>query len=99
MQWMHSREWIQAFPRSRLMARVGQIERQWKQAVALNPGYGAAYNNLAVSYERSFKLSEAEDAYRLALSLAPDNRDVIENLQRLRRWHKGRAAKDPGGGK
>jgi len=30
---MHSREWIQAFPRSRLMARAGQIERQWKQAV------------------------------------------------------------------
>ena len=89
-------------PRGNAYALEGlwdEAERQWKQAVALNPGYGAAYNNLAVSYERSFKLSEAEDAYRLALSLAPDNRDVIENLQRLRRWHKSNAAKGPGGGK
>jgi hypothetical protein len=64
--------------------------RQWKQAADLNPGYAAAYNNLGVAKERSFQLSEAEDAYRLALNLAPDNKDIMENLQRLRKWHKGK---------
>lgn len=61
--------------------------RQWKQAVGLNPGYAAAFNNLGVAYERSFRLSEAEDAYRMALNLYPDNKSIMENLRRLRRWH------------
>lgn len=47
---------------------------QYKKAVALQPGYVTAWNNLGDAYERKKAYGDALAAYREVLTYAPDNK-------------------------
>jgi tetratricopeptide (TPR) repeat protein len=56
------------------MERVDEAVAEYKAAVGLQPGYVTAWNNLGDAYERLKQYGPALDAYREALSYAPDNK-------------------------
>ena len=63
-------------------AREGDWSRAvtiWEGLVAADPYDAAAWNNLAVAYERSDRRSDAESAYRNALSASPGHRTIQRN--------------------
>ena len=52
---------------------------RWQKAVELDPGYAAAWNNLAIAYEHEGKFDEAKKAYEKALQLEPKNLMIRQN--------------------
>jgi tetratricopeptide (TPR) repeat protein len=56
------------------MDRVEEAEREYRAAVALQPGYVTAWNNLGDALERLKQYAPALEAYREALAYAPDNK-------------------------
>ena len=56
------------------MDRLEAAVAEYKQAVALQPGYVTAWNNLGDVYEKLKQYGPALDAYREVLSYAPDNK-------------------------
>jgi len=52
----------------------------WQKAVALDPTYAAAWNNLAIAYEHEGKFDEAKKAYEKALELDPKNLMIRQNF-------------------
>jgi Tfp pilus assembly protein PilF len=52
---------------------------RWERATQLDPTYVAAFNNLAVGYEREGQLSKARAAYEKALALQPNNALIRQN--------------------
>ena len=65
-------------------AREGHWSRAvaiWEGVVDADPYDAAAWNNLAVAYERSGRLSDAADAYRSALSSSPGDRTIQFNIR------------------
>jgi len=52
----------------------------FKQAVALDPKYVAAYANLGAVYYAQQKLDLAEETYLKAIELAPNDADILYNL-------------------
>ena len=56
------------------------VERKFKQVVAMDDGLAEAHFNLGVVYEREHKKDEAAEAYRTALAKKPSLRQAAENL-------------------
>ena len=54
---------------------------RWEKAVELDPGYAAAYNDLAVAYEHEGQLAKAKDAYEKALKIDPNNIQIRQNYE------------------
>ena len=52
---------------------------RWERAVAIDPSYAAAYNNLAVAYEHEGQFEKARKAYEKAAELDPNNAMVRQN--------------------
>lgn len=52
---------------------------RWEKAVETDPGYAAAWNNLAVGYEHEGKFEEARKAYEKAIALDPKNLLIRQN--------------------
>jgi Tfp pilus assembly protein PilF len=52
---------------------------RWQKAVALDPSYAAAWNNLAVAYEHEGKFDLAKQAYEKAIQLDPKNLNIRQN--------------------
>src|ERR1051326_240082 len=52
---------------------------RWQKAVALDPTYAAAWNNLAIAYEHEGKFEDAKKAYEKALQLDPKNLMIRQN--------------------
>jgi Tfp pilus assembly protein PilF len=52
---------------------------RWKKAVELDPGYAAAWNNLAIAYEHEGQFESARDAYEKAIKLDPNNNFIHQN--------------------
>ncbi len=52
---------------------------RWQKAVELDPGYAAAWNNLAIGYEHEGKFDEARQAYDKAVTLDPKNLLIRQN--------------------
>lgn len=48
----------------------------WEEIVANDPNNAAAWNNLAVAYERSGRRIDAEGACRMALATKPDDMTI-----------------------
>lgn len=53
---------------------------RWERAVALDPTYAAAFNNLAVGYETAGLFDKAKAAYERALELDPKNATIRQNF-------------------
>jgi Tfp pilus assembly protein PilF len=54
---------------------------RWEKAVELDPGYAAAFNDLAVAYEHEGELQKARKAYDKALELDPNNTEIRQNYE------------------
>lgn len=54
---------------------------RWQKAVELDPGYAAAWNNLAIAYEHEGNFEEARKAYEKAASLDPKNAFIKQNYE------------------
>jgi Tfp pilus assembly protein PilF len=52
---------------------------RWEKAVALDPTYAAAWNNLAIGYEQEGRFEDAQKAYERAVSLDPKNLYIRQN--------------------
>ncbi len=54
---------------------------RWEKAIAADPESAAAYNNLAVAYEKKGRFAEAEKAYQRALALDPEHEHIQANFK------------------
>ena len=54
---------------------------RWERATQIDPGYAAAYNDLAVAYEHEGQLDKARKAYEKALELEPNNTQIRQNYE------------------
>ena len=54
---------------------------RWERAVAIDPTYPAAFNNLAVAYEHEGLLEKARKAYERAIELDPNNALIRQNFE------------------
>jgi Flp pilus assembly protein TadD len=57
---------------------------RWQRAVAIDPTYAAAYNNLAIAYEHEGELDKARQAYEKATELDPGNAMIRQNFDLFR---------------
>lgn len=53
---------------------------RWEKAVAIDPSYAAAWNNLAIGYEQEGRFEDAQKAYERALALDPKNVYIRQNF-------------------
>lgn len=60
---------------------------RWERASQIDPTYVAAFNNLAVAYEREGLLEKAAEAYERALKLEPNNALVRQNFELFKEIH------------
>lgn len=57
---------------------------RFEQAVALNPDYASAFNNLGVTLEQQGEFEKARAAYERALALDPSNLSIQQNYDLFR---------------
>lgn len=57
---------------------------RFRRAVQIDPTYGEAWNNYAISLEQLGRLEDAREAYDEALRLAPGNQFIINNYEQFR---------------
>jgi Tfp pilus assembly protein PilF len=67
---------------------------RWERATQLDPTYVAAFNNLAVAYEREGQLEKARTAYEKALALQPNNALIRQNYDLFKEINDRVAQKD-----
>lgn len=60
---------------------------RFERAVAIDPTYAAAHNNLAVVYEQLGLHDKAREEYERALALEPDNALIRQNYELWREVH------------
>jgi len=54
---------------------------RWEKATELDPGYAAAFNDLAIGYEHEGQLAKARKAYEKALAIDPNNTEIRQNYE------------------
>jgi Tfp pilus assembly protein PilF len=54
---------------------------RWQRAVEIDPGYAAAFNDLAVAYEHEGQLEKARESYEKAIGLAPNDSQIRQNYE------------------
>ena len=54
---------------------------RWERAVAIDPTYAAAHNNLAIAYEQAGQFEKARKAYERAMALEPNNAMILQNFE------------------
>jgi Tfp pilus assembly protein PilF len=57
---------------------------RWEKVIEINPESGAAYNNLAVAYEKKGEWDKAEMAYDKAVKFAPKNKYIQANYEKFK---------------
>ncbi len=57
---------------------------RWEKVLKINPESGAAYNNLAVAYEKNGEWDNAEKAYEAAMKFAPKNKYIQGNYEKFK---------------
>ncbi|MEW6363603.1 MAG: tetratricopeptide repeat protein [Acidobacteriota bacterium] len=55
---------------------------RWLKVLQVDPGNGAAHNNLGVAFEKEGKMEAAVEEYRKAVKALPGNSYAQKNLQR-----------------
>ena len=67
---------------------------RWEKVIEINPESGAAYNNLAVAYEKKGAWDKAEKAYDVALKFAPKNKYIQSNYEKFKSRHESQEKKE-----
>jgi tetratricopeptide (TPR) repeat protein len=62
---------------------LGEAERHYRMAIAIDPGFAEAHNNLGVALAEQGRLNEAVAEVREALRLVPDLSEALVNLPRM----------------
>lgn len=62
--------------------KLEEAEAQYRQALALNPGFADAHNNLAVALEARGQADQALQHFREAAALDPERASTLRNLAR-----------------
>lgn len=57
---------------------------RWEKVLEINPESGAAYNNLAVAYEKKGEWDNAGKAYEAAMKFAPKNSYIQSNYEKFK---------------
>lgn len=57
---------------------------RWEKAIAIDPTYAAAWNNLGIGYEQFGRFEEARNAYEKALVLDPGDMFIRTNYELFR---------------
>ena len=57
---------------------------RWEKVLEANPESGAAYNNLAVAYEKNGEWDNAKKAYESAMKFAPKNKYIQANYEKFK---------------
>ena len=57
---------------------------RWERATKIDPSYAAAWNNLAIGYERLGQFDKARGAYESALEIEPSNTFIRNNYDLFR---------------
>ena len=57
---------------------------RWEKVLDANPESGAAYNNLAVAYEKIGDWDNAKKAYEAAVKFAPKNKYIKSNYEKFK---------------
>lgn len=63
------------------MERVEDAVKEYEKAVELQPGYVTAWNNLGDAYERNKSWRKALEAYKEALTYAPENQIAKQRIE------------------
>lgn len=66
---------------------------RFERAVAVDPSYAFAFNNLAIACEQQGLIEKARGAYEKALALAPNSELIRQNYELFKEIH----ARTPGG--
>lgn len=69
---------------------------RWEKVLEINPESGAAYNNLAVAFEKKGEWDKAKKAYETAIKLAPKNKYIQSNYEKFKTRFVNQEKKDPG---
>jgi Flp pilus assembly protein TadD len=62
---------------------------RWKRSLADGQKNVAVFNNMAIALEKMGKFDEAEETYKKALALAPNNPTVKSNYKKLQKYLSG----------
>ena len=96
-QWLRyaaSRGWNRMFPaRGAFALHVelvpgpvwGKVTARWQRALALEPKSARVLNNLGIAFEQGGEYGLAEESYRRALALSPDDLHIRRNYELFRR--------------
>lgn len=68
---------------------------RWEKVLEIEPESGAAYNNLAVAYEKRGAWDKAEKAYEAALKFAPKNKYIQSNYEKFKTRLDSQEKKEP----
>jgi len=61
-----------------------EATQRWESAIAIDPAYASAWNNLAIGYEQLGRAEDARKAYERALELEPKNEYIRGNYESFR---------------
>lgn len=67
---------------------------RWEKALEIKPESGAAYNNLAVAYEKKGEWDKAEKAYEAAMKFAPKNKYIQLNYEKFKKRNESQEKKE-----
>ncbi len=67
---------------------------RWEKVIEINPESGAAYNNLAVAYEKKGAWDKAEKAYEVAVKFAPKNKYIQSNYEKFKTRYESQEKKE-----
>ncbi len=67
---------------------------RWEKVIEFNPESGAAYNNLAVAFEKKGEWDKAEKAYEAAVKFAPKNKYIQSNYEKFKSRHESQEKKE-----
>ena len=66
--------------RHRMGGRLGEAEQKYREAIALNPGYVEAHNNLGSILQASGRVAEATTHFVHAFRINPKDATIVFNL-------------------
>lgn len=74
------------------LARQGlwkEAHYRWKKVLAAGNESAAVYNNIAVALEHMGRFDEAEEAYKKALEISPNNSSIDSNFKKYKKLMSG----------